>query len=355
MEKNLRPKAARWLRWPSRPHWGYMSCQVVTAGAVIWWLSSYRHLPWTGVAVAIIAVMAALMSVHPRIQPADKFLYLILIAGLLAVEFRAMYKDRKEAQDAQNNFQVQEDGRLGKLLDSERQNTKILLDQENASFTTVLSQDQIQFKSTMTALLDTHRQDEKDFAGVVKKEEGLIEAQEDLSERLAGRLVPGNRPTPATGCLRNGGDPPEGTVLVIFGDNGSLATRFPHTVMKIGDTEVISIDRVENSNALALSLNFRDQENRVAFRMDKNGVVDRIGSLIFLHPNKSTFLIQDSFGNEFLRATYVNSKVFEIQGKAIYCGKVFEVQNKQFHDSCASLGGGIDWSYTGPTCPMPPQ
>jgi hypothetical protein len=45
--------------------------------------------------------------------------------------------------------------------------------------------------------------------------------------------------------------------------------------------------------------------------VNQDGAVNRANDLILLHPNKSTFLIEDSFGTEFLRASYINPRVHE--------------------------------------------
>jgi hypothetical protein len=58
-------------------------------GAVVWW-TPYKHLPWTGTGVALIALLAALMSVHEGLQSRHKVVYFTLMALLLLVEFRAM-------------------------------------------------------------------------------------------------------------------------------------------------------------------------------------------------------------------------------------------------------------------------
>jgi hypothetical protein len=68
---------------------------------------------------------------------------------------------------------------------------------------------------------------------------------------------------------------------------------------------------VPDSDALSLSLDFRDKDNRILLRVNQDGAVNRANDLILLHPNKSTFLIEDSFGTEFLRASYINPRVHE--------------------------------------------
>ena len=242
----------------------------------------------------------------------------------------------------------------GRMLEGERINTGQLLDQENLNLSAFLKQDQTQFEGTMSTLLATHEQDEKDFAGVVQKEEGLLTKQQELSELFAGRLVPDNRPTPHNACLADGEEPGEGQILTIFGDNSDILRMFPHGVLEVGDTQAIAVDRESNSNAIALSLDFRDAQNRIALRVNKDGVVNR-SPLILLRPNKSTFLVEDVFGKEMLRAEYVNPKVFKVTGKAVYCGQLFDVQPQNIHNSCAGAATVSGFKIAAQECPKPQQ
>jgi hypothetical protein len=318
----------------------------VWVGVPIWlvsfyWVAYWRfHLPVPGKAIGALAVVAGVMSVRD-IKVLGKMAWVALLICMVIIEYRSIDRDRKDAQAAEDQH-----------LKEERESFKGILKQQDDHFRAILQDDDKNFQQTVDKLVTSHGEDEKAFAGVLTKQDQAFEAQHELSEQLVGRLVPGNGPTPANSCLPAGQDPHDGQILVIFGDNGAIVMGLPNTVLMIGDSQVISIDRVENSNAIALSLDFRDPENRIAFRMDKNGVVDRIGSLLFLHPNKNTFLIQDNFGKEFLRATYVNPKVFEVQDKAIYCGRIFDIQSPLIHKGCAS-GSSAAWKFGGFQCPMP--
>ena len=114
----------------------------------------------------------------------------------------------------------------------------------------------------------------------------------------------------------------------------------------------MSIDRIGNSDTVALSLDFRDNKNRLALRINKDGVVNRTSNLILLHPNKSTFLIEDDFGAEFLRVRYVNPQVLEVTGEAVYCGRPIDIQLRNMHDSCLGNGGGTVYAdQYPPACP----
>lgn len=141
-----------------------------------------------------------------------------------------MRKDREDAQHAQDKINQQAESRLNKLLDTEHDNTEQLLDQENANLNGFLKQDQSEFANTIRTLLAAHRQDEKEFSGVLKEQRALNESQQDFSEQFLGRLVPGNDPTPHNACLPDGQNPKEGEILSIFGDMSAIGP-LPQTVL----------------------------------------------------------------------------------------------------------------------------
>lgn len=350
------------MRWTFRAYvrdllfwmwqWGYLLCQLATACALIWWIP-YKHLPWTGTCVAIIAFLAALMSVQQGLLPHHKAIYFSLMALLLLTEFRAMRKDRDEARQTQNQFESQENIRLARLLGGERENTRKLLDQENTNLGNALKQDQLEFEQTLNALISAHKQDEEDFVHVVNQEQGIVQSQQEMSEQFAGRLVPGDDPTPTNACSRisHGG---ESDVTVISEDDAAIVNHFPATILEVGDTPVISVDKVPGARQeLALTADFRTKSNEIAIQVNKNGVVNRT-SLIFMHPNKSTFLIEDSFGREFFRAAYLNPKAIQVSGSAIYCGQPVPLRMPHIHGLCAEHAT-VAIKMGAPVCPALPK
>jgi hypothetical protein len=239
---------------------------------------------------------------------------------------------------------------LQKLLDGERANTKELIDQENQKFTKVLVKNEAEFSKTLGAILSTHEQDEKEFAGVVQKETDLIQSQEEVSERLAGRLVPGNDPTPTNACSAQ--DQGSQVVTVLIDDNAFMQKGLPTTILEVGDTPVITVDRVPSAkDELALSVNFRDSRNQIAIQVNKDGMVNRTSGLILLRPDKSTFLIEDQFGKEFFRAVYVNPRTFRVSGNGIYCGRIFQIAFPTMHSSCLAFSAGPVVGERAPACP----
>jgi TusA-related sulfurtransferase len=345
----------RWLKWDWRRHWFYLFCQLAAFVCSLWWLP-WRHLPWPGVAIAGIAVLAALMSVHPRIGPRHKVVYFVLIALLLRTEYAAIRKDRDEAEFERQSVRAEEHKRLQTLLESERMNTETstrrLLDQENESLSAVLRQDQDQFTETISTLLNTHQQDEREFASIARQARDLIDSQRQLSEQFMGRLIPGTDPVPENACTRHNQEPKKGQMLVIFGSNAEIVKDFPHSIVTLGGHSVLSVDRVHESNNIYLSLDFRDFKNRVIFRADKNGVVNHSVGLNLLHPAKSVFLLEDEYGSEFLKIQFVNPQVLKVTGKIIYCGDVYPLVPKSIGGAC-SVFSTSTVSIGMPACPKP--
>jgi hypothetical protein len=279
------------------------------------------------------------------------------MAALLVTEFRAMRKDRIDAQNDEQVRQTQlesaENTRLGKLLDGERDNTKKLLDQENASFESVLKQDQQDFTKSLQSTLSAHAQDNNNFEGVLNREERLFREQQDLSEQFVGRLVPGNDPTPDNPCMRRP-IPPQlakvGAITTIIGDSAILGPSSRHAILQVGDTWVLGLAKVPDSDAVSLSVDFRDEQNRVRLRMDENGIVNR-SLLILQRPVKNEFLIQDEYGKEFMKVIYLNPTTFRVTGSGMYCGKVIPVLLPFGSNNCmTALGDSAGVDITLPPC-----
>jgi hypothetical protein len=98
MQQGVRRWTIKWKRWGIwtwRRHRFYLLVQFVAIYFFLRWVP-YKHLPLPGFAVAAIAVLAAIMSVHPNMRPWQKFIWLLLIGAFLITELRAIRKDRLE-------------------------------------------------------------------------------------------------------------------------------------------------------------------------------------------------------------------------------------------------------------------
>ena len=319
-------------------------CQAITV-TVCWadWelIPAYLFHPiYTGYAIAVLGVMAVVMAARAQhLTKLENVIWIVLAAFLFSAEIHVINDDHQ----IQNNQH---------LADLKGQSDSFTATLEKLTKNSEASSKQFDITMNRFSKEETARQQEfnvttQGFAGVLTKQDQSFQEQRNLSEQFMGRLVPGDRPTPQNAC---GLQQSKGEVLVITGDNADIAKSFPHTILEIGDLPIISVDRVGNTDELALSVDIRDKQNRVAFRMDKNGVVNRSGNLLFLHPDKSTFLLQNDFGEEVFRAQFLNPTTFQLTGKVAYCGQSIPVQNPMSHQSCSAfLGEGTH--ITAPSCP----
>ena len=279
------------------------------------------------------------------------------------VELKSIGKDRKDNEQAQSTARQEERDSFQKLLDQERADTKGLLDQEGTSLSSILTQQQTQFAETMTTFSAAQKQDQQKFTSIIKREEGVLESQQEMSERFAGRLVPGDAPTPPNSCDLPRLDPkflfpnlfPKGianssiTTIIFENDNAILYTsdmapplnQVPFNILKINDTPVISFDQRPGSSDIYLSVDFRDQRNRILIQVNQNGIIQGTYNLWVLRPDKSTLLIEDDQGREFFRATYLNPHAFKISGKVVYCGAALDMMEfKRSTHNCAPYVSG---------------
>ena len=77
-----------------RQHFIFLAIQVIIAG---WVAFMWFHLPAPGWGVAILAGVAAAMSIHGDMRGWQKAVWMLLIGLLLIVELRAISKDRADA------------------------------------------------------------------------------------------------------------------------------------------------------------------------------------------------------------------------------------------------------------------
>jgi hypothetical protein len=305
------------LRREGEKHWFYYLCHVGVLCAFIYWLP-YSRLPWPGVAVAIIAVLAALMSVHGDIHPRHKFIYFALMAALLVTEFRAMRKDREVNEAVQKEWNRQEDDRLVDLLAGERANTKALLDQENQSFEGVLTQSQTDFNTTMRKFSDNQNVTMREFA---KNESAnqvrfnkIIEHEEEVTESERGILAPSNLPTPPTNCRFATPD----AITVVLDQQGrhfySTFTKFPHTIMASkSHGPILTVDRIPNGN-ITVNFDIRSSDGKIIARMGQDGYVINRNNTLEIKKTAHSIDVVDLYGQNVMSLEYLNKQAILIRG-----------------------------------------
>jgi membrane protein implicated in regulation of membrane protease activity len=79
----------------------------------------WRHLPVPGWSVALIAFVAAAMSVHQAMDSWQKILWMVIIAVLLIVELRAISNDREASQQQALQDRKNQDESFKKVRDAQ--------------------------------------------------------------------------------------------------------------------------------------------------------------------------------------------------------------------------------------------
>jgi len=323
----------------------------------IWWMFS---LPTVGKGGIFLAVGATLMPLFwEKIGAAGKMSWIAMLFLLLSVEYRAIDKEHTDYASDQKATRKEERDSFDDLLKTQQAGVQSILDQQTRSVQGILDQEQKHFEKMLSNAVGAQQQEKKAFTNLLVQHEGLLAKQQDMysaqqefSEALAGRLVPASDPTPSNACTKQGLAPKKDDVMVILGNNASIVNRFPHPVVQINGHDAVSLDRNPATGTIALGIDSRDPKGGIAFRMDKNGTVVRDAKLFALHPNKSTFLIQDEYGEDVLTAQFLNPHTFRITGKFSYCGKSIPLQIPHFSNSCDAYSGGgsiSEWI----NCPKP--
>ena len=104
-----------------RQHKFFLAIQIVIAICIVlFWF----HPPHAGWAVAIMAAVAATMSMHGDIKPRQKMAWMLLISGLLFVELRAISGDRKEVDIQAAKDRSDADDRFKTTIEGTRQSVE---------------------------------------------------------------------------------------------------------------------------------------------------------------------------------------------------------------------------------------
>jgi hypothetical protein len=156
----LHPMAWQWqdvrqafIRKPSlsKSDWLFLAIQVAAAVWIdFWWF----HLPPPGYSVGVLAVLAAVMSVHGEMPPFQKVFWLLLIGAFLFLEFRAIDWDRVniDARDALTRLE-------------ERSSFREILVEDQNHFAQALQQNQAQFDRTLRNMNSLSRKTEDVLTG----------------------------------------------------------------------------------------------------------------------------------------------------------------------------------------------
>ncbi len=153
------------LRDHLRHHSFFSLVQIIAVSTAFYW---WRHLPVPGYAIGVLAVLAAVMSVHSEVRLWQKATWILLMGAFLVLEFRAIEKDRDEYAKAEHSRRIEENDQFQNIAHG---------------LTAAIQQSQVQFAATMSRFDATTSRMES----ILQKEERTAElAKQNLDQTTGG-------------------------------------------------------------------------------------------------------------------------------------------------------------------------
>lgn len=130
-------------------------------------------------------------------------------------------------------------------------------------------------------------------------------------EKGLTRLLPGSKPRPQ---LPPRCDPPADAMVVLFGSNAAWGSQFPYTVLDMGGTKMLAVDKVADKAQLSISvLRIFDDRGTIIARIDDDGfwVAPDVRRQ---KPNRSTLVVYDRGDQQALKVEFLNSNTLYVEG-----------------------------------------
>jgi hypothetical protein len=227
-------------------------------------------------------------------------------------------KDRsgQDYADDQSAARIEERKSFKELLDTEKKDVNDILEQQKNDVKGILTQDEKHFEQMMANSLNAQRHENAAFTAVLASEKQLFENEEQLFQSLNGQLLPANDPMPSTGC----GLPAKDQYIVSINGGGHMFRKFPHTVLLLNGYKTVWLDK-KKDGTIALFLDIRDDTERIALRVDKDGFfVNPHATLFARRPDKSSLVIQNDLGADLISVRYANPQAFVVTGQLANLG-----------------------------------
>lgn len=169
-------------------------------------------------------------------------------------------------------------------------------------------------------------------------------------EAYEGNLTPANEPTPANPC----GEAvvPKGALIIILGDGmAAFASRFPQTVIKIGNDEVLTLDKGKDGN-ISITTDIFDSSDDIVVGIDHNhfNIVKSVYTKEISRDRSQLRVTLKHKKEEVLNVRYLNSTTVRIDGvfrhpgdpvlRITQEGAEFAGQRLGYRSACAGDNGG---------------
>jgi hypothetical protein len=230
----------------------------------LWW---YRNIPTPGKGGILLALVATFMPlVWEEVHEIGRAGLILTLLILFAVEYRAIDKERKDYSSEQKAARDQERESFKQLLDIEKNDVGDILAQQRHDVKDILTQEERHFDRMTANNTKAQQVDTKEFSEVLSREQRLFASEEELFESLNGQLIPGDDPTPGTRC----GILAKDRYLVVVNGGGHVFTKFPHIILDYHNQKTVWLEKKQNG-LLALFIDIKDPDGKIAVRIDKDG------------------------------------------------------------------------------------
>ncbi len=290
--------------------------EVACVLPALWWIP-YDHLPAPGYSVVLIAVAAALMSIHDEMTSLQRTGWLIIMASFLSHELRAISKDRWDNEQRQASELGEERLSFKTILKQGRSDNLELLAASANTLASILQQNQDEFKATIQTFDKGQISANQGFKSVLGEQEQLFKHEEELAEAESGRLEPGNEPTPPNSCAAV----PADAALIIIGEeaqhNVAFLTSYPTLVFEDWQHKIrLYIDRDLNRKLIPV-LNLRSQDGHIVALMNTSGYLVNRSNSTAVQRTSSHLTVTDLDGKIALDINYLNKHTISIKGEWI--------------------------------------
>jgi hypothetical protein len=253
---------------------------------------------------------------------------------LLAVEYRAIDKDRDDFVKDQQKARAEERASFREMLEQQQGGVEKILHQQQEDVRGILQQEQQHFDKTIQRMIAAQQDDRRDFQAMLNQQQGLFEQQREMIDSLNGHLLPSDEPMPSMkslGCEWANAYMNDNSYLIITGPMVRIVNEFPDTPLVYQDSKKgmgnlvilrsqvnITVDKSADG-LLVLSMDIRDKTGLLVVRFDENGFeVNPI--LLKRHPNKSRLIVEDLHGDVVFKAVYANKHVLRLDANIVTGG-----------------------------------
>lgn len=153
-------------------------------------------------------------------------------------------------------------------------------------------------------------------------------------QQLFGVLIPDNKPTPPNCC----GTIPPNAIALFFGNSVSYTSAFPHTVIEVGKTQLLVINK--DKDKITISANFFSKDGKIVAELKDNKFqVNPNNYFRIERPNYHILIVFDQENNQAINVEYINPSVIKLLGKFYLPNKPPIIINEESQNF-----GGMDLS-----------